>query len=244
MSTSTKVTESFDAKVAGIWNLLIRWNMQGLDVKIDTNAGALFSRLGTTLTTLTEDNPIIDDESEEGRSMARYKELEAEYHTERRTLEDMKTLGATNLIIEATAQRLQEIEKELKTEYMYSRKRRNERKEKRSESPKNEAKQTVAEIALILDASIKINTGTIECYPTAAKEKLNQNEETERVKNGRVKDASMTVFLLPGLNVALNYSSHGTKSTGDRRARLISNVVIDSMPKEMSISPSFLDYLS
>ena len=67
------VTESFDAKVAGIWNLLIRWNMQGLDVKIDTNAGALFSRLGTTLTTLTEDNPIIDDESEEGRSMARYK---------------------------------------------------------------------------------------------------------------------------------------------------------------------------
>ena len=59
-------------------------------------------------------------------------ELEAEYHTERRTLEDMKNLGATNLIIEATAQRLQEIEKELKTEYMYSRKRRNERKEKRS----------------------------------------------------------------------------------------------------------------
>ena len=116
----------------------------------------------------------------------------------------------------------------------------------RSESPKNEAKQTVAEIALILDASIKINTGTIECYPTAAKEKLNQNEEIDptRVKNGRVKDASMTVFLLPGLNVALNYSSHGTKSTGDRRARLISNVVIDSMPKEMSISPSFLDYLS
>ena len=44
----------------------------------------------------------------------------------------MKNLGATNLIIEATAQRLQEIEKELKTEYMYSRKRRNERKEKRS----------------------------------------------------------------------------------------------------------------
>ena len=63
--TDTTVTESFDAKVAGIWNLLIRWNMHELDVKIDTNAGALFSRLGTTLTTPTEDNSIFDDESEE-----------------------------------------------------------------------------------------------------------------------------------------------------------------------------------
>ena len=121
-----------------------------------------------------------------------------------------------------------------------------------------------AEIALILDASIKINTGTIECYPTAAKEKLNQlnddnndNNSSTQQRSGpgpksagqsRIKDTSMTVFLLPGLNVALNYRSHGTGCTQndlpDRRARLISNVVIDSMPKEMSISPSFLDYLS
>ena len=76
-------------KVAGIWNLLIKWNMQGLDVKLDTNAGVLFSRLGRTLTTLTEDNPINEAEG----SKLRYKELEAKLNTQRKTVEDLKSLG-------------------------------------------------------------------------------------------------------------------------------------------------------
>ena len=93
----------------------------------------------------------------------------------------------------------------------------------------------------------------LKCHCSAHRQKLNQlNEDYDNQQRSTgpksagqscIKDTSMTVFLLPGLNVALNYRSHGTCSNNapDRRARLISNVVIDSMPKEMSISPSFLD---
>ena len=45
VSETTNVdTAGNNVKVAGIWNLLIKWNMQGLEVKLDTNAGVLFSR--------------------------------------------------------------------------------------------------------------------------------------------------------------------------------------------------------
>ena len=70
---------------------------------------------------------------------------------------------------------------------------------------------------------------------------MNGSDEDKRKTSSQ--DSSITLFLLPGLNVALNYQSHGKKGK-DRRAKLYSNVLIDSMPKEMSISPSFLDYLS
>lgn len=106
----TASSNAAGGKVAGIWNLLIKWNMQGLDVKVgfhnslligrnveperlyfklDTNAGVLFSRLGRTLTTLTEDNPINEAEG----SKLRYKELEAKLNTQRKTVEDLKSLG-------------------------------------------------------------------------------------------------------------------------------------------------------
>jgi len=54
ISETENVTD--DGSVAGIWNLLIKWNMMGLDVKFDTHVGTLFSRLGSTLTTFSEDN--------------------------------------------------------------------------------------------------------------------------------------------------------------------------------------------
>ena len=58
-------------------------------------------------------------------------------------------------------------------------------------------------------------------------------------------DAAVTTFLLPALDVNLNYKSHGVeRSNQNRRAKLSSNVTIGSMPKEMSISPLFLEYLS
>ena len=60
-----------------------------LYLQLDTNAGVLFSRLGRTLTTLTEDNPINEAEG----SKLRYKELEAKLNTQRKTVEDLKSLG-------------------------------------------------------------------------------------------------------------------------------------------------------
>ena len=40
ISETENVTD--DGSVAGIWNLLIRWNMMGLDVKFDTHISTLF----------------------------------------------------------------------------------------------------------------------------------------------------------------------------------------------------------
>ena len=60
----------------------------------------------------------------------------------------------------------------------------------------------------------QINTGTIKCYPNTALEKLNGSDERKTSSQ----DSSVTLFLLPGLNVALNYQSHGKKGK-DRRAK-------------------------
>ena len=179
---------------------------------------------------MTEDNPINEAEG----SKLRYKELEAKLNTQRKTVEDLKSLGATESIIQAESQQLQEIEKELKNEFQ--RKRRNESKIQKSETKGTNEQQIESEIELILDASIKvsklpsslgwdaedcvgwhcfkINTGTIKCYPNTALEKLNGSDERKTSSQ----DSSVTLFLLPGLNVALNYQSHGKKGK-DRRAK-------------------------
>jgi len=53
------------------------------------------------------------------------------------------------------------------------------------------------------------------------------------------------MFKTLGLDVNVNYKSHGAqRDNPDRRAKLSSNVILGSMPKEMSISPLFLEYLS
>ena len=133
--------------------------------------------MGRTLTTLTEDNPINEAEG----SKLRYKELEAKLNTQRKTVEDLKSLGkvikttllnglynvsqsenefetvrgATESIIQAESQQLQEIEKELKNEFQ--RKRRNESKIQKSETKGTNEQQIESEIELILDASIKVS---------------------------------------------------------------------------------------
>lgn len=49
ISETENVTE--DGSVAGIWNLLIRWNMMGLDVKFDTHISTLFRRDNSSIST-------------------------------------------------------------------------------------------------------------------------------------------------------------------------------------------------
>ena len=63
--------------------------------------------------------------------------------------------GATESIIQAESQQLQEIEKELKNEFQ--RKRRNESKIQKSETKGTNEQQIESEIELILDASIKVS---------------------------------------------------------------------------------------
>ena len=70
-------------------------------------------------------------------------------------MEDLKSLGATESIIQAESQQLQEIEKELKNEFQ--RKRRNESKIQKSETKGTNEQQIESEIELILDASIKVS---------------------------------------------------------------------------------------
>jgi hypothetical protein len=152
---------SAGGKVAGIWNLLIKWNMQGLDVKLDTNAGVLFSRLGRTLTTLTEDNPINEAEG----SKLRYKELEAKLNTQRKTVEDLKSLGATESIIQSESQQLQEIEKELKNEFQ--RKRRNESKIQKSETKGTNEQQLDPDIELIFAMSDAMAKGVLSAVKSS-----------------------------------------------------------------------------
>ena len=41
----TSSNNAVGGKVAGIWNLLIKWNMQGLDVKVGFHQNLIFIRL-------------------------------------------------------------------------------------------------------------------------------------------------------------------------------------------------------
>lgn len=226
-------TEHIDGgSVAGIWNLLVSWNMMGLDVKFDTQIGALFSRFGKTLTTFSDE--VIVSEG----SKALLKELRDKYNTGTKTLEDLKQLGATKSIIKDEEEALREIEGEYKKQYMLLKRR-----------PAQEPDRvTDGEIELILNATLTIKTGKLECYPfdIVPTSKPKYDFVDERKRNSAIStDSSVTVFLLPALDVDLNYMSHVTGSNdGERRAKLYSNVIIGSMPKEMSISPLFLDYLS
>lgn len=235
-----------DGSVAGIWNLLIRWNMMGLDVKFDTHVGTLFSRLGNTLTTFSEENSAVEG------SKTRMKHLQDKYQNQLKTVDDLRSLGATESIIAEEAQTLMDIEKEYKNEYLNLK-----RRGDTNGSPSDKRNIREREIELILDASITIKTGKLECYPKEAlastrelKPKpsvLGMYDFGEDRKRTSIlsSDSAVTTFVLPALDVDVNYKSHGDQRANQiRRAKLSSNVIIGSMPKEMSISPLFLEYLS
>ena len=137
--------------------------MMGLDVKFDTHVGTLFSRLGKTLTTFSDENSAAEG------SKIRYKVLQDKYQTQLKTVEDLKSLGATESIISEEAQTLREIEKEYKAEY-WNLKRRGEVNVSEEKPIKDR------EIELILDASITIKSGKLECHP---KEAMSSNRETK-----------------------------------------------------------------
>jgi len=102
----------------------------------------------------------------------------------------LRSLGATESIINEEAQTLMDIEKELKKEYL------NLKRDKTGNVRERE-------IELILDASITIKTGKLECYPKEARlpkpiGNFEYSEDRKRTSH-ITPDSAVTTFVLPAL---------------------------------------------
>ena len=99
-------------------------------------------------------------------SKTRMKHLQDKYQNQLKTVDDLRSLGATESIIAEEAQTLMDIEKEYKNEYLNFKRRGDTNDSAGDKTDKKAIRER--EIELILDASITIKTGKLECYPKEA----------------------------------------------------------------------------
>ncbi|KAK4878280.1 hypothetical protein RN001_010786 [Aquatica leii] len=118
------------------WFLNVQWQMEGVDIHLDTNVGKQLSALGHTLTSLTgaEDNPFnVDYDSDDNEptdgtktsqesilpsfmfdpsldNRQRSKLIEKEMNEQAKIINDLRSLGASHGTIELELKRLHELE--------------------------------------------------------------------------------------------------------------------------------------
>lgn len=117
------------------WFLNVKWQMEGVDIHLDTNVGKQLSALGHTLTMLTgaEEAPAVDYDSDDNEPIdrirvsqesiypsfmfdpridnrSRSKLMEKEMNEQAKIINDLRTLGASHGTIELEMKRLHELE--------------------------------------------------------------------------------------------------------------------------------------
>ncbi|KAH1010974.1 hypothetical protein HUJ04_000423 [Dendroctonus ponderosae] len=99
------------------WLLNVQWQMEGVDIHLDTNVGKQLSALGHTLTMLTDGTrtsqesilpAFMFDPSLDNRM--RSKLIEKEMNEQAKIITDLRSLGASHGTIELEMKRLQELE--------------------------------------------------------------------------------------------------------------------------------------
>lgn len=118
------------------WFLNVQWQMEGVDIHLDTNVGKQLSALGHTLTQLTgaEETPVhLDYDSDDNEptdgtrtsqesilpafvfdpnldNKKRSKLIEREMNEQAKIINDLRSLGASHGTIELELKRLHELE--------------------------------------------------------------------------------------------------------------------------------------